>query len=336
MMRMREARVLLPVQLTDLPPLPALDAEVVSLAGATMGTRWSVKCVAAVADSAALQSLIQAALDRIVEQMSTWLPSSDLCRFNGAPAGCECMMPADFSRVLGAALELARDTGGAYDPTAGALVDLWGFGPAPRRVSAPSAAAIRAALEFCGWRRLRFDAARARIIQPGGMHLDLSSIAKGHGVDRICELLRESGLVHFLVEVGGELRGQGCKPDGMPWWVDIERGDDAAFAPLRVALHGLAIATSGDARRFFRADGRRYSHTIDPRTGWPIPEAVASVTVLHRECLQADALATAIAVLGVRAGMEFATHRDVAVRIVERTDAGAREWMTVAFAAMLE
>ena len=331
------ARVLIPSRPDDLPELPDVRAVVREWSGETMGTRWSVKFVPTREIAMDVPFAIQQALDRIDAQMSTWRTSSELSVYNDAAAGLAFTLSSEFSIVLDAAWQLARDTDGAYDPTVGALVELWGFGPAARRARPPSSQAIEAARVRCGWRRLVFDVTDRRAVQPGGLRLDLSSIAKGYGVDRVCEVVRAAGIDHFLVEIGGELRGQGVKPDGTPWWVDIERtDDDATFAPLRIALHGLAIATSGDARRFFEAGGRRYSHTIDPRTGWPIADTVASVTVVHRECLHADALATAIAVMGVTDGLAYAEQRGIAARLVERRGVRAREHFTTAFAAMLE
>lgn len=330
-------RVLIPPTLAALPAIPARDAGVWSLAGATMGTNWHVRLVpSATADRRQLSEAIQAVLDRLVLQMSTWLPQSELCRFNAAPADTPVLLSAEFAEVLTAALQLARDSGAAYDPTAAPLVDLWGFGPAPRSQTVPADAAIRAARASVGWQRLRFDPSSRCAIQPGGLRLDLSAIAKGYGVDRVCAVLRALGIEHFLVEIGGELRGQGCKPDGLPWWVELERVAGETCARLRVALHGLAIASSGDALQHFTVDGRRYSHTIDPRSGWPVSDALAGVTVLHRECMRADALATAIYVLGADAGFQYACDRAIAARLVLRTAAGLQEAMTPAFAVMLD
>lgn len=329
-------RVLIAQTLAALPPIPARDAGVWLLSGETMGTHWRVRFVPATKSGRQqIEAVIQTALDQIVRQMSSWLPQSELCRFNAAPTGTAMPLSAEFAEVLQAALELARDSGGAYDPTAAPLVDLWGFGPAPRLQAMPPDAAIAAAREATGWQRLRFDRASGHAIQPGGLRLDLSSIAKGYGVDQVCEVLRAHGIEHFLVEIGGELRGQGCKPDGMPWWVDLEHTAGETCAPLRLALHDLAIASSGDALQHFIVDGRRYSHTIDPRSGWPVPDTIAAVTVLHRQCMRADALATAIYVLGADAGFRYARDRDIAARLVRRTDDGLRELMTPAFAAML-
>src|SRR3546814_577772 len=181
----------------------------------------------------------------------------------------------EFRDVLRSALALARDSGGAYDPTAAPLVDLWGFGPAPRVQVVPSEAAISAARAVVGWQRLPFDPVTRHVMQPGGLRLDLSAIAKGHGVDLVCAALRAHGIEHFLVEVGGELRGRGCKPDGLPWWVALEHAQEEISAPVRIALHGLAVASSGDAFQHFTVNGRRYSHTLDPRSGWPVSNVLA-------------------------------------------------------------
>ncbi|MET0269426.1 MAG: FAD:protein FMN transferase [Sphingomonas sp.] len=218
----------------------------------------------------------------------------------------------------------------------GALVDLWGFGPAPAAVLPPADADIAAARAAGGWRRLDRDRHSRRARQPGGLRLDLSGIAKGHAVDRLAAVLQRHGHAHALVEIGGELRGTGIRPDRQPWWVAVETPPGAALPPIRVALHGLSIATSGDYRRWFDHGGRRHAHTLDPRTGRPVAHDVASVTVLHPECMMADALATAITVLGADDGLSYATTRNIAALIVRRRRDGFTETMSPAFAALLD
>lgn len=307
-----------------------------------MGTTWSVKLVAPRGlHPAGIRGDIEARLDRVIAQMSTWEPDSDLSRFNRAPAGRWCELRVECLTVLAHALEVAADTGGAYDPTVGPLVDLWGFGPARRPHTRPSADAIAAARARIGWERLTLDARGRRVRQPGGVSVDLSSIAKGFAVDQIAAHLRRLGVTSYLVEIGGELRGHGAKPDGTPWWVALERpadspGDGSGPGHLIVALHGLSVATSGDYRRFFEDSGRRYSHTIDPRTGCPVDHGLASVTVLHPECMIADAVATALTVLGAPAGLAYARRRGLAALFIERGPRGIEERMTPSFAAMLE
>lgn len=293
------------------------------LRGLTMGTRWSVKLVAAAGALPRLERGIQARLDEVVAQMSTWEPDSDISRYNRAHAGSVHVLPAGFAAVLDAALALAADTDGAYDPSVGPLTDAWGFGPAGPRTHAPDTEALAQAHARIGWQRLRFDRAQRRLTQPGGACLDLSSIAKGYGVDRVADWLLAQGIGDCLVEVGGELRGHGRKPDGSHWRIAVESpGGDEDRAAAVIALDGLAIATSGDYRRYFEQGERRYSHTLDPRGGLPIDNTVASVTVLHRQCMHADALATALSVLGAHAGMAYANRRQLAALFVLREGDG--------------
>jgi thiamine biosynthesis lipoprotein len=333
-------RVLVPQQIDPTPP--PLGGVVHSLAGETMGTTWSVRWVGTRAsDIESLRATIQQALDRVVAQMSTWTDVSDLARFNRAAPGDWCALPDEFFKVLSAGLQVARASGGAYDPASGALVNLWGFGPSPRYTDAdfvlPGADAIAAARTRAGWRELAIDDATRRVLQPGGATLDLSAIAKGFGVDEVVRALQRRGVDSCLVEVGGELRGQGIKPDGQPWWVDLEMPQaGVALTETRVALHGLSVATSGDYRRSFQADGRHFSHTLDPRSGWPVAHGVASVTVLHAECMLADAWSTALTVLGHEEGRRLANRENLAALFVVRTPEGFEEHMSAALAALAQ
>ncbi len=327
-------RVLIPLHAPDVAPLALRAAQnvfkVVSLSGETMGTTWSVKAaVRGDAPERDLRRVIETCLARVIAQMSQWEPNSDVSRFNRAPAGTWQLLPEEFCRVLQQALELAGDSNGAYDPSIGALSDLWGFGSTGRRQVVPDNSAIMEAKAQCGWQRIALDVVRRAVRQPGGVRLDLSSIAKGFAVDLVSETLSKRGLPDHLVEIGGELRGSGTKPDLSPWWVTLEDADD-----MVIALHGLSIATSGDARRYVEDGDRRLSHTLDPRTGWPIPDTLASVTVLSSSCMKADALATALSVLGAEQGYRFACERKVAARFLMRTGQGLCQSETPAFAAM--
>ncbi len=303
----------------------------VTLGGPTMGVAWTLKTLAPdeVSD-AALRGMVQAAVDRVVAQMSDWESESDLSRFNRAPAGAWVRLPDDLLEVLRVGLELAQASAGAFDPTMGRVTGLWGFGPAGAVDAAPSDEALAAVR--AGWGEVRVD--EGRMLQPGGLWLDFSGIAKGYGVDRAAAAVESLGVRDYLIEIGGELRGAGVKGDGEPWWVEVESPPGARLAPLTVALHGLSVATSGDWRRGFEADGRRYSHTLDPRTRRPVPEALAAVTVLHADCVHADALCTALAVLGADAA-EFARRHDIAARIVRRGPEGFEEHISPALEAML-
>lgn len=302
-----------------------------------MGTSWAARLV--VADDAGLSGLrdvIARALAGVVAEMSDWEPGSAISRFNRAPAGSWHDLPPAFFTVLDHALALAAATDGAYDPTAGRLVDLWGFGPAPALGLPPRDADIAAAQATMGWQRIALDPARRAALQPGGLRLDLSSIAKGYGVDAAAAALRAAGVENFLVEVGGELIGAGVKPDRTPWWVEIEAPPGATMVPIVAALHGLAVATSGNYRRFVDIGGERFAHTLDPRTGRPVDNGLTSVTVLHPSCMSADAMATALTVLGPDAGLAFASRRGVAAHFLVERDGGVIERITPAFGAMLD
>lgn len=345
---MTARRVLLPADLqADAPPA---GSSVHAFSGLTMGTSWSVKVAApAGALPRHLASDLQQQLDTVVAQMSHWDPGSDLCRFNRAPAGTWCELPEAFYTVLSYALDAARLSGGAFDPTAGALVDAWGFGPDPSarfdspafKPPAPSELTDLIHAKRAGWSDIQLDGTRRRALQPGGAQLDFSAVAKGYAVDQLAGHLHGAGLHHFLVEVGGELRGAGMKPDQQPWWVELEQPDAAAHrethapAPL-LALHGLSVATSGDYRRYFEHAGQRLAHTIDPRTGWPLRNGVASVSVIHAQCMAADALSTALGVLGAEDGLRFARLHQLAARFVCRDEAGFVEHTSPAFDAMLD
>jgi thiamine biosynthesis lipoprotein len=342
--------------------IPRPGAAIQWLEGQTMGTTWRVGVVAPPGFGVPeLREAVQARLDDIVAQMSHWESDSWVSRYNAAPAGTWTPLREETLQVLSHAKEVAQASGGAFDPTSGALVDLWGFGPAAadRREDGgrgplarlPAASEVHSLLQQAGWRRLEIDLRRRAAFQPGGLRLDLSAIAKGFGVDQVCRLLTAAGLASHLVEVGGELRGAGIKPDGQPWWVALEHpaGSDPGASARRtrhvetvVALHGQAVATSGDYRRYFDIAGRRYSHTIDPRSGCPIQAGPASVTVLHESAMAADALSTALMVMGKDEGYTWAEQHGLAALFISRHDCDSpdadpySERMTGAFAALLQ
>jgi thiamine biosynthesis lipoprotein len=311
-----------------------------TLHGETMGTSWCVKLVASPrADLHGLHAGIQQRLDRVVAQMSNWEADSDLGRFNRSAADTWHRLPEEFFEVLSCALEIARDSEGAYDPTIGALVEAWGFGPAQHAHSVPANDILSTARVDAGWQRLILDEEESSALQPRRIQLDLSAIAKGYGVDLVARHLRDIGIGAALIEVGGELYGYGRKPDGAAWQVLVEalpdEGADDATDPCVVALDGIAVATSGDHWHAFEQQGARYSHTLDPRTGKPVEHAPAAVTVIADDAMRADAWATALTVMGADAGYEFAQSRNLAARFVSRTGHGLRERMTDAFLARL-
>ncbi len=310
-----------------------------TLQGHSMGTSWSVILAAPAGfDMHRVHAGIQQQLDVVVAQMSTWEPDSDLCRFNRAPAGSWHALPDGFFTVLQCALDIARASGGAYDPTIGPLAEAWGFGARGGGHRIPDADTLAAARARVGWQRIALEPAHHRACQPGGADLDLSAIAKGHGVDLVVAYLRGNGIANALIEVGGELHGYGRKPDGNPWRVLVEASpdDDDALGEARVIeLDDLAVATSGDHWHRFEEDGQRYAHTLDPRSGKPLHDAPAAVTVIAADAMRADAWATALTVMGANAGFTFACEHGIAARFVARTDGGAEERMTPSFEARL-
>lgn len=296
-----------------------------SLNGTSMGTHWRVRVGnPQFLPLQTLRSAIEDVLASVVRHMSHWQADSTLAQFNRAPADTWHALPADLSTVLHAGLHWAQASGGAFDPTLGALVAAWGFGPhapahpADWRPASPHA--IAQAQACSGWQRLHYHPERGWR-QHGGLQLDLSGIAKGYAVDAVLLRLHALGLRNALVEIGGELRGSGQRPDGQPWRVAIApiSGEAPDAPPQAIALRDCAIATSGDLYHRHQWQGRSYSHTLDPRTGAPIAHALASVTVLHAECLHADALATLLTVLGPEAGWEFAEQHGIAALLSSPT-----------------
>lgn len=290
-----------------------------------MGTSWAAHIVDA---PPRCDAAIEEVLARVIAQMSNWEPDSAISRFNAAPIGQWFPLPDDMMTVLRAGLDLARISGGAFDPAVGRMVERWGFGP--QGIKGPAVEPSHAA----PWTAIEVDGDKARRL--ADVALDFSGIAKGFAVDAVAQALRLLGARQFLIEIGGELRGEGIRPDRQPWWVDAENPPDLALPTLRIALCGLSVATSGDYRRFRRDEGRHLSHSIDPATGNPIANDVAAVTILHESAMLADAWATAITVLGQEHGMALATRHGLAARLIRREGSRGQEYMTPALVAMLE
>lgn len=312
-------------------PRVADDAALHTLRGSTMGTSWSVRLRnTQFVPLQPTQVAIESALNAVVQSMSHWEVDSTLSRFGRARAQSWVGIEPEFLHVMRAALHWAALSQGAFDPTAAALVGLWGFGPrAVERVQVPSNAAIAQALARTGWQRLRLDEAACAMWQAGGVELDLSGIAKGFAVDHVSQTLQALGWRDFLVEVGGELRASGHKayvktkgcetPQPQPWQVAIAALPEQVRAPWRLRLAdvrgvGMSVAMSGDLWHFHRdpRSGQHWGHTIDPRTGRPADAALASVTVLHARCVDADAAATALTVLGMADAQAFAREHGIA------------------------
>ena len=285
-----------------------------------MGTLWSLRL-----DNPAfiplehVRARIEAALEQVVAQMSTWESDSDICRYNNAPGGSTHTLAPEFVHVLECALQWARASQGAIDPTVGPLMGMWGFGANARPAGQPSEEELEAARRRVGWRQVHLDPHAGTVHQPGGVELDFSGIAKGFAVDLAYTALQEIGLRDFVLEVGGEVRASGKRPDGQAWRIGVEAAEGRTWA---VELRDMSIATSGDRWHMHTTQNRSWSHTIDPRTGQPVEHALTSVSVLHAECMQADALATLLTVLGPTKGMAFAQQHSIAALFVVREHEG--------------
>ena len=290
-----------------------------------MGTSWSARIVDA---PPGCLGAIEGVFARVIAQMSNWQAESDINRFNTLPIGTWVELPLDMMTVLKAGLTMARLSGGAFDPAIGQMVERWGFGPLG--VTGPEMMPAHPA----PWTLIETADQSARRL--ADVSLDFSGIAKGFAVDAVAEALHDLGARHFLIEIGGELRGEGSRPDHQPWWVDVETPPRLSVPTLRIALCGLSVATSGDYIRCRTESGTQLSHSIDPSTGRPIANNVASVTVLHESAMLADAWATAITILGHERGMALAMRHDVAARLILRVGDGAMEYMTPALASKLD
>ncbi len=302
-----------------------------------MGTTWSVKWRGETADPAALRTAIEATLVTINAAMSTWDPDSTLARLNASDDTGWRDISIELYQVLAQARAIGAASDGAFDVTVGPLVRLWGFGPdgRPAQVPGPQAIARVRAATGPALFELRANPPAVRKHDPD-TEIDLSGIAKGYAVDAVAARLEGMGLQDFMVEIGGEVVARGTRPDGRAWQIGIEQPDPGRRELRRViALHNLAMATSGDYRNYFEADGQRYSHTLNPLTARPINHNLASVSVLAETCMEADAWATALLVLGPGAGLDKARAAGIAALFIVREADGWRSFESPAFARRL-
>jgi thiamine biosynthesis lipoprotein len=290
------------------------------LSGGTMGTGWSVVYAHVPGlDQDELQAAIEDDLAAINAAMSTYIADSEISRINRSDGAEPVQLSAPLATVLDAALAVSDATSGAYDVTVGPLVELWGFGAGDAVDAVPPADAVAEAASRVGYRRLALDRQSNTLRRPAGLEIDLSSIAKGYAVDRVLALLREHGVVSALVEIGGELRTLGERPGGGSWRLAVESPAQRGPRVLQaLSVRDVAVATSGDYRNYFEVDGIRYSHIVDPRSGYPVTHELVSVTVIDDSCMLADAWATALIVLGREAALSLAEARGLAVYLVTR------------------
>jgi FAD:protein FMN transferase len=310
----------------------------VELSGSAMGTSYSVKLVEPPGELQipVLEKEIDATLTRVEQIMSTYLTDSELTKFNVNRSTEWQVVSAELCGAIEEALSIARLTSGAFDITIGPLVNLWGFGPEEIRLEPPAQSDIEDAKQRVGYEKLHADCSRPALRKDrADVYVDLSAQAKGYAVDRLAELLEQRQLGNYLVEVGGELRVQGQNAAGEDWAVAIEKplAGERSIQQI-VRLTDAAIATSGDYRNFFEYEDRRYSHLIDARKGRPVLHALSSVTVVSSSASVADALATALLVMGPDEGMKFAVREEIAGYFLLSEASGITERVTPAFATV--
>ncbi|MBU2865187.1 FAD:protein FMN transferase [Reinekea forsetii] len=294
--------------------------EIQSLYGYSMGTSYHIKIVSSLSKSQRLQLGIEGILSDINARMSTYLPSSDLSKFKAIEIGEVLDVSSRTAAVVTRALEVSKATHGYFDPTIAPLVDLWGFGPSPDVSEEPSAFEIGQRLPLVGYDNVKVISSQA-LSKTAASELDLSAIAKGYAVDLVAEYLLEEGIEQFLVEIGGEMRSAGVKPNDEAWLIAIETPTDGLREVFDVLpLTDMAIATSGDYRNYFETNGVRYSHTINPKTGYPVSHNLASTSVIMRQCMDADAYATAFMAMGLEKALEIANEQNIAAYFIYRKE----------------
>ncbi len=309
--------------------------------GRTMGTYYRVTVLVpeGQTDASSLHGPLEAVLQRIESLMSTYSPDSELSRFNAATETDWVSVSRDTAVVVQQAIEVGRQSGGPYDVTVGPLVNLWTFGPERQRpIKVPSEEEIRLAKT-----RVGLDLLDVRLDPPtirkrrAEVYVDLSSVAKGFGVDQVAETLDRRGFTDYCVDIGGEIRTKGLNARGIPWQIGIDRptAQEQGTAEV-VPLSDLAMATSGDYRNYFEEDGIRYCHLIDPRTGRPIRHGLASVSVVDPSCARADAWATALLVAGPEEGYALAMEQGLAALFIVKTPRGFVEKWTPQFEPLLK
>lgn len=278
--------------------------DVIELSGTKMGTTYNITVVADQLPPDDLHQRIDNLLSLVDNSMSTYKSDSELSRFNRMAVGQEMQISEDFARVLQISHDVWQRSGGAFDPTIGPLVDLWGFGPTVTDNTAPSTQQLSLAVRDIGFQHLILDDLSLSKTRP--VQLDLSAVAKGYAVDLVADMLEMLGLPDYLVEIGGEIRASGSNPNGQIWRVAIEEPALISSVNRIIPVAESAVATSGDYRNYFEQEGIRYSHILDPRSGSPIKHNLASVTVLSNSCAEADAWATAFLVMGAEPSLQLA------------------------------
>lgn len=331
--------LLLPLLLTLLVGCSSRDSEIHRLEGSIFGTFYQISLNDRLDDKRLqqLQEGVEAELEQINTSMSTYREDSELSRLNRQPVGEWMAVSAGLMQVLQAANGISAASDGAFDVTIGSLVNLWTFGPEARPLQVPADSELQQRLTETGWQSLELDAEGLRARRTRDNYVDLSAIAKGYAVDRVSAWLKTQGLNNHLVNIGGDLIASGWRDNQQqPWRIGVELPDSSQSQVARhiLSISNLSVATSGDYRNYFEADGQRYTHTIDPRNGRPVQHNLASTTVLHPSNMLADGWATALLVVGPDIAKQLAEQHGLMVLLLTRTaEQGWESWASPALLA---
>ena len=308
------------------------DSVPVKLQGRAIGTTYSIVAynLPDTLDEQKMQQGVEQVVAGVNSVMSLFNPGSELSRFNAYKGKDWFQVSKELAMVVRTAKTISLLTGGAFDITVAPLVNLWGFGSDGRPDKVPSEEQIAGAKADIGsdFVQVRIDPPALKKVKPG-ISIDLAAIAKGYCVDAVADWLKQAGVSDFMVEIGGEIRTAGTKPGKAPWLIGVEKPTPGGRAVQAVIeLSGRAMATSGDYRNYFEADGKRYSHIIDPDSGKPISHNLVSVSVVEETCSMADALATGLMVLGPEQGIKLAEKHKLSAFFIIKTDDGFAETAT--------
>jgi len=310
----------------------------VLLQGNTMGTTYHVKIVTTEqqVEDKKVHADIDTLLKQINQEMSTYIPDSELSRFNTSTSTEPVEISEGLRQVIAESIRLGKLSGGKLDVTVGPLVNLWGFGPDLRPDKIPSPEVLAATRKRIGLEKLSLHGNMLQKVTPD-LYVDLSTTAKGYGVDKVAELIEAKGFTNYLVEIGGEMRLKGFKHTGELWAVAVEKpvSEERSIQQIIIPKDN-AIATSGDYRNYFEVDGQRFSHIIDPHTGKPINHKLVSVTVIAPSSMTADGLSTTLMVMGEEKGLKFANEHDIAALFISKSEHGFVQENTVKFVPYLK
>ncbi|OOF51180.1 thiamine biosynthesis protein ApbE [Rodentibacter genomosp. 1] len=321
------------------------DAEVITLSGKTMGTTYHIKYIddgSVSENSQKTHEQIEHILKDVNAKMSTYIKGSELSRFNqNTQVNTPVEISSDFAKVLAEAVRLHQVTEGALDVTVGPVVNLWGFGPEKRPERQPTLEQLAERQAWVGIDKITLDMSGniptlSKSVPQ--VYIDLSSIAKGFGVDQVAEKLEQVNVQNYMVEIGGEIRAKGKNAEGKPWQIAIEKPNMTGERAVEnvIGLNNMAMATSGDYRIYFEENGQRFAHEIDPKTGYPIQHHLASITVLAPTSMTADGLSTGLFVLGEDKALEVAEKNDLAIYLIIKTEKGFETKMSSAFKKLME